>query len=80
MFTKNRKLKPCPFCGEKPTTAINYSQVGGGELQLNFSVICPKCKIARRICDDVEGKEFEAYEYYMNKVIDFWNDRVEEEY
>jgi endogenous inhibitor of DNA gyrase (YacG/DUF329 family) len=80
MFTKNRKLKPCPFCGKEPKTAINYFKVGGGELQLDFSVICPECKIARRVRDDVEGKEFETYEYYMNEAINLWNDRAEEEY
>lgn len=80
MFAKERKLKPCPFCGEEPTTAINYSKVGEGELRLNFSVVCPKCRVSRSICEDVEGKKFEVYRFCMNKVIDKWNERVGEEF
>ena len=72
----NKELKPCPFCGEAPTTAVNYYRCGGGELELKFSVICPNCKTSKGIYKEVEGKEFETYIEAMNLAITAWNRRA----
>lgn len=70
-------LKQCPFCGEKPITAINYSKCGGDELELTFSVFCPECHTSKSIRREVEGGDFEEYIMYMKEVITKWNTRVE---
>lgn len=70
-------LKPCPFCGTLPTTAINYSRCGGGELRLTYSVVCPRCKITKSLGKESEGKSFKEYINAMNSVITIWNSRVE---
>lgn len=72
----SKKLKPCPFCGETPTTAINYRRVGGGELELEFSVFCPSCKTNKHIIKEVEGKDFETYVEAMDLAITAWNRRA----
>ena len=72
----NKELKPCPFCGEDPTTAINYYRCGGGELELKFSVICPNCKTSKGIYREVEGKDFGTYIEAMNLAIAAWNRRA----
>ena len=69
-------LKPCPFCGETPTTAINYYRCGGGELELKFSVVCPNCKTSKSIYKEVEGKDFGTYIEAMNLAITAWNRRA----
>ena len=72
----NKELKPCPFCGEAPTTAINYSRCGGGELELVFSVVCPNCKTSKSVRKEVEGKTFDIYVEQMKAAIKKWNRRV----
>lgn len=69
-------LKPCPFCGEAPITAINYSRCGGGELELIYSVICPSCKISKNVRKESEGKTFDEYIATMDSVIELWNKRI----
>ena len=69
-------LKPCPFCGETPITAINYYRCGGGELELKFSVVCPNCKTSKSIYKEVEGKDFGTYIEAMNLAITAWNRRA----
>ena len=71
-------MKRCPFCGNVPKTAINYSRCGSGELQLRFSVICSQCGVSKHITKEVEGKSFDDYIKIMNEVMDLWNKRVNE--
>lgn len=71
------KLKPCPFCGSIPTTAINYRRAGGRELELEFGVICPSCKTGKYIVKEVGNKTFEEYKQFMKDAIIKWNTRYE---
>ena len=71
-----QELKPCPFCGETPTTGINYSKCGGGELRLTFSVVCLNCKTVKSVTREVEGKSFDEYVNNMKAAIDLWNRRA----
>jgi len=70
-------LKPCPFCGEAPTTGINYSKCGGGELKLTFSVVCLNCRTVKSITREVEGKSFGKYIDAMADAIELWNTRAQ---
>ena len=72
------ELKPCPFCGTEPKTAINYVRCGGEELTLAYSVFCPACKITKRFVINSEGLSFKEYVEAMNNVIIMWNCRVKE--
>ena len=69
-------LKPCPFCGTIPTTKINLSRCGAGELELKYSVVCPNCKTVKSLGKESEGKTFKEYINTMNSVITMWNSRV----
>ena len=69
-------LKRCPFCGTEPTTAINLSKCGGGELRLKFSVVCPNCKTSKGFVREVEGENFGRYIDIMADVINIWNRRI----
>lgn len=73
----DKGLKPCPFCGEAPVTAINYSKCGGGELMLRFSVACPNCKTSKGVTREVEGKTFGRYIDAMADAIKLWNTRTQ---
>lgn len=74
----NEILKPCPFCGETPTTRINLSRCGAGELELKYSVVCPKCKTVKDVTVESEGRTFEDYIISMNTAINLWNKRIGE--
>ena len=73
----NEVLKPCPFCGETPTTKVNLSRCGAGELELKYSVVCPKCKTVKTIIIESEGKSFKDHITNMNTTINLWNQRAE---
>lgn len=66
----NKELKPCPFCGGEPYTAI------GKDAQfLTLKVACYKCCIKREISFNA-GAKFEDVQAAINEVIELWNWRA----
>ena len=76
MITISTKLKPCPFCGQKPRTSVNCRQCGGGDLVLEFAVTCSHCGVNRSIKKEVGNAPFGSYINIMDEVMELWNERV----
>lgn len=70
------KLKPCPFCGDIPTTNVRYWKCGGDELLLNVEVKS-QCGVSRGISLQGNGVTFSEYEDAFATVIDMWNRRAD---
>lgn len=74
------ELKRCPFCGEFPRTEVRVTKMGGTEDQIDFSIHCTNCgtdKTAR--LKIVEYADFIDVNIAQAKVIEAWNQRIEEE-
>lgn len=65
------KLKPCPFCGEAPTTAV----INGIENYPQFLISCPNCNV-KRIVNLDEFAPFDTASYTIDKAVDLWNNRT----
>lgn len=69
------ELKPCPFCGDIPTTNVRYWKCGGDELLLNVTVKS-QCGVSRGISLQGNDVPFSEYEDAFATVIDMWNRRA----
>ena len=80
MIEKEKILKPCPFCGQSPTTKVEVTQMGGNKDQINFLIYCPDCKyVVKNIYLDITPSnicDFSKVEETMLKIINMWNTRV----
>ncbi len=71
------KLKPCPFCGGDAVTKIS-ALCGNTYDDIRFMVCCPSCLI--RQYRDLGGCDsFDKVEEAMDKAIEAWNRRAENE-
>lgn len=71
------KLKPCPFCGREVTTRVSVV-CGKVTDRIKFAVCCPACHIQQAV-DIVSSDTFEEAEKAMQKAIEYWNRRTENE-
>ena len=71
------KLKPCPFCGREVTTSVSVIH-GHTQDRIRFSVCCPACRIQQGT-DLVSPDTFIEAEKAMQKAIEYWNRRTENE-
>lgn len=76
MITVNTDLKPCPFCGGEPRTSVSYRQCGGGDLVLEFAVICSHCGVKRSVTEELENAPFGSYINMVDRAMELWNERV----
>lgn len=70
-------LKPCPFCGQIPTTEVRVTQMGGGEDHIDFTVVCGNCgtyKTSRLKL--IKTGVFMDAEKAMQEAICAWNRRA----
>ena len=66
------KLKPCPFCGNKPKTKVESKE----HTIITIQIQCLKCFTELR--DYVaEPCDFETMQKAINKVISTWNTRTD---
>jgi hypothetical protein len=63
-------LKPCPFCGGKPTFDVERGCYG--YFPNRFSLECDGCNTAMRIVDDYTDTD----ENIMVQLAERWNKRV----
>lgn len=77
MDIKKNSLKNCPFCGRKVTTSVSVIR-GTTADRIKFAVCCPACHIQQAI-DIVSPDTFEEAENAMQKAVEAWNRRVENE-
>ena len=75
------ELKPCPFCGQRPVTGVDfYESCGGHSVKLQAVVTCTKCHVSRGVvfqATDINLIPFSDYENAFNKAIELWNERPE---
>lgn len=80
MIEKEKALKPCPFCGQLPTTKVEVTQMGGNKDEISFSVYCPDCKyVVKNIYLDITPSNicnFSKVEETMLKTVNAWNTRA----
>lgn len=73
------KLKNCPFCGREVTTKVSviYGTTTMAD-RIRFAACCPACRIQQAI--DIESPDtFEEAEKAMQKAVEAWNRRTENE-
>lgn len=76
------KLRPCPFCGDKPEVGIGFVSYDTGDsyIRLKAVVRCKQCDIEKRI--NFNGAKFnrelvpfEDYSAAIQSVTEQWNVR-----
>lgn len=74
------KLKPCPFCGAEAITqvAVIRSEIESCTADISFIVSCSNCYIGQR-WDINDRDSFEDAKTAMQKAIEAWNRRIENE-
>lgn len=75
-------LKRCPFCGEIPSSGVEFCVSCGSEIKLKAIVYCPKCHINRGYifkATDINPVPFLDYEIAFDKAVKAWNQRSGEE-
>lgn len=73
------ELKPCPFCGGKPNTGVEFYESRESEVLLRAEVLCHKCNIGMGVtfkATEISLVPFERYTEAFANVIDMWNRRV----
>lgn len=71
------ELKPCPFCGAMPKTAVQVTEMGGSEDHVDFSVRCTKCETNKTVrLKIVTHCFFHDVEKAMDEAIKAWNRRA----
>lgn len=71
------KLKPCPFCGSAAKIRIEAVR-GLSQDYIRYSVYCPECQI-KKYRDLSSGSSYDAGDAVIDKVIEAWNRRTENE-
>ena len=73
-------LKPCPFCGVKPSSGVEFfesSSVDG--IKLKAIVYCPECRVSKGVvfkATDINPVPFFDYEVAFDKAKQAWNKRM----
>ena len=70
-------IKPCPFCGELPTTRFWVNTVTRG---ISIEFCCDNCSVKKRL--DIECKktaDVELLQDGLNRITETWNRRVNDE-
>lgn len=70
------ELKPCPFCGSKAITQVNFRYHDLIKTELEVKVRCSKCSTDKSKIINICGKSFDEFESYFKAVIEAWNRRV----
>lgn len=73
----NENLKPCPFCGEIPTSGIEYYDGSRTDIRLRAVVYC-KCGANKSVifrATDINLVPFLNYEAAYDKAKKLWNKR-----
>lgn len=70
------ELKPCPFCGQAPTTRVRYWSCGGDELRLTAEVVC-KCRVSKGYSFQGNNVTFDVYTDAFDEAISEWNRRAD---
>lgn len=77
------ELKRCPFCGQSPICGVEFYESHGSEVKIAAVVRCSHCYIERRVVfkatDQISLVPFWDYEKAFDKVINKWNERVNDE-
>lgn len=71
-------LKRCPFCGEAPSSGVEFYESCGGEVKLKAIVYCPKCHINKGYvfkATDINPVPFLDYDIAFDKAVKSWNQR-----
>ena len=72
------KLKPCPFCGREAATQTTVIHRDIADC-IRYAVGCPACRIELHSdIEEIEGT-FKTTETAMQKAIEAWNRRAENE-
>lgn len=73
------ELKPCPFCGGKPTFESESYRYGGGDLFLyyNVDVVCNGCGVRMTVENPSACDGCVPEEYALDFAIEAWNTRHE---
>ena len=74
------ELKPCPFCGNIPTTEVRVTKMGGGEDIVDFTVICNECGTYKNERLRIKyNATFMDVDNIMANVFEAWNRRAKDE-
>ena len=77
------ELKPCPFCGEAPSSGVEFFEsCGSTDIKLRVIVYCQKCHVARGFvfkATDITPVPFFDYEVAFDKAKKAWNRRAGEQ-
>ena len=76
------ELKPCPFCGGKPESGVEFYKSCGSEVKLSDQVWCERCHVGRRAifnATDIQLVPFQTYVNAFEKAVEKWNRRKGEQ-
>lgn len=74
-------LKRCPFCGEVPSSGVEFYESCGSDIKLKAIVYCLKCHVSRGTvfrATDINPVPFLDYEVAFDKAVKLWNQRWSE--
>jgi Lar family restriction alleviation protein len=77
-----KKLKPCPFCGEKEDISLKVKRYHGGTVEVEgnkfWFVECLPCDVRTGYCFDLDAPLF-GFKDGKEMAISQWNRRVSDE-